>query len=89
MDLLKFGYQVVIPRDATRGVEGSRSSSALDKLGSAGAIVVQTANDALDSIKELKSRGRSTGQRQSYMQQFYEEQAGIWKETVDAAAGDG
>ncbi|CAO1633238.1 unnamed protein product [Sympodiomycopsis kandeliae] len=51
MDLLKFGLQVVIPLDCTKGVADKGCDQALHNLKSAGAFIVSTYQEALDLVE--------------------------------------
>lgn len=75
MDLLKFNYRVVIPRDSTRGVDAGGSTSALDKLRQAGAVIVDSTEEAIQVSRQANDqslRGRT------FLQQFQEDQDELW-----------
>lgn len=76
MDLLKFNYRVVIPRDSTRGVDAGGSTSALDKLRQAGAVIVDSAEEAMQVSGQ--AHGESL-QGRTFLQQFQEDQNEVWR----------
>ncbi|PWN26469.1 Isochorismatase hydrolase [Jaminaea rosea] len=81
MDLVKFGYKVLLPREATRGVDAQGSQEALDKLEAAGVKVVQTAREAKElarqMVKQLEARSE-----ESYLGKFELEQKKVWEEQM-------
>lgn len=76
MDLLKFNYRVVIPRDSTRGVDAGGSTSALDKLRQAGAVIVDSTEEAMQVSRQADDQPlRGT----TFLQQFQEHQDELWR----------
>ena len=77
MDLVKFGYTVVLPRDATRPVEAK--SGAFEKLMEAGVKVVGTGREAREVVWEMVGRVER-GEEMGYLGRFEEGQARVWEE---------
>lgn len=77
MDLVKFGYTVVLPKDATRPVEAQ--SGAVEKLEAAGMRVVETGREAREVVREMVSRVEE-GREKRYLEKFEEGQRRIWEE---------
>lgn len=71
MDLLKHGLHVVLPLDCSRAVTPDGKLKALDKLRTAGAVIVDTYEDALQYT--------TTAQVKPFMQVIREAQDAFWK----------
>lgn len=79
MDLLKFGLKVIVPLDCSRGVTKDGCKDALGKLRAAGAVVVDTHQDALKYV-EVVRRGSDdeTSKVMPFMQALRDSQRDVW-----------
>lgn len=66
MDLLKFGLQVWIPRNAVKGVGEESTRGALEKLQKAGARLFEGEREVLDAMEEERRRKVGRGWREGF-----------------------